>query len=152
MMQIAIDPLSDVPLYQQLRDRIVEGIATRELEPGEALASVRQLAMEFGINPATVAKGYDLLRAEGLLTTHRSAGSVVAPGALQGWNDAAEAAWRSRLFTLVAEAIAHGAETSRIAALLGEVLDEFPNEDERRSPGTPPTASEKPDHRKDARS
>ncbi|GAB3803369.1 GntR family transcriptional regulator [Humibacter antri] len=125
MMQIAIDPLSDVPLYQQLRDRIVEGIATRELEPGAPLASVRQLAVEFGINPATVAKGYDLLRAEGLLTTHRSSGSIVAPDALEGWNDDLEQAWRSRLRTLVAEAIAHGARTAGLSVLVEAVLGEF---------------------------
>ncbi|MGN6204695.1 MAG: GntR family transcriptional regulator [Humibacter sp.] len=129
MMQIAIDPLSEVPLYQQLRDRIVEGIATRELEPGAPLASVRQLAMEFGINPATVAKGYDLLRAEGLLTTHRSSGSIVAPDALRGWNDELEQSWRSRLRTLVAEAIAHGADTARLSVLLDEVLVEFDHPD-----------------------
>lgn len=124
-MQIAIDPMSDVPLYQQLRDRIVEGIATRELEPGAPLASVRQLAIEFGINPATVAKGYDLLRAEGLLTTHRSSGSVVAPDARGGWTAEREQAWRSRLRTLVAEAIAHGARAEDLPALLDEVLGEF---------------------------
>ncbi|WP_243064037.1 GntR family transcriptional regulator [Humibacter sp. RRB41] len=108
-MQIAIDPVSNVPLYQQLRDRVVEGIASGELSAGEPLAPVRQLAAQFGINPATVAKGYDLLRAEGLLLTHRTAGSVVARDPRNApWHADAEADWSARLRTLLAEAVAQG--------------------------------------------
>ncbi|WP_022900527.1 GntR family transcriptional regulator [Humibacter albus] len=113
-MQIEIDPLSDVPLYQQLRDRVVEGIAAGELVPGDPLSSVRQLAMEFGINIATVSKGYDLLRAEGLVRTHRASGSVVARGPLSGrhdvqpWTPSARAGWIARLHTMLAEAVAQG--------------------------------------------
>ncbi|MGA0566635.1 GntR family transcriptional regulator [Rathayibacter sp. KR2-224] len=130
-MQLEIDPVSEVPLYQQLRDRIVEGIAAGKLEPGAPLASVRQLAVQFGINPATVAKGYDLLRGEGLLTTHRSAGSVVAPDALHGWNEATENAWRSRMRTLVAEAIAHGATAGRITELVDDAIAGFQSQNPR---------------------
>ncbi len=108
-MLIEVDPLSDVPLYQQLRDRVVEAIADGELQPGEQLASVRQLATQFGINIATVGKGYELLRQEGLVRTHRRSGSVVARGPASGpARDGFREAWGGRLRTLLAEAVAQG--------------------------------------------
>lgn len=115
-MQIDIDPHSEVPLYQQLRDRVVEAIADGSLPQGTALASVRQLAGAFGINLATVAKGYDLLRQEGLVRTNRRSGSIVARD--PGSGPAAEgfaAPWRGRLRTLVAEAVAQGMTDAQVA-------------------------------------
>lgn len=125
-MRIDIDPTSDVPLYQQLRDRIVEAIASGELAPGQALASVRQLAMAFGINVATVAKGYDLLRQEGLLRTNRKSGSLVARGPDSGPADEAFLAeWDSRLTTLLAEAVAQGVGEKQIAERMDALLADF---------------------------
>ena len=43
-MQFEIKPQSNTPIYQQLRDQIILGIATGELAVGELLPSVRQLA------------------------------------------------------------------------------------------------------------
>jgi len=51
-----------VPIYQQIRNRIVEAIA-RGQQPGDsALPSIRQLAVDLGVNFHTVNKEYDLLR------------------------------------------------------------------------------------------
>ena len=64
-MFVRIDQALDVPLYQQLRNEIVRGIAQEELAPGDALPSVRNLASDLGINLHTVNKAYALLRDEG---------------------------------------------------------------------------------------
>ena len=122
-MQIDIDPRSEVPLYQQLHDRIVEAVADGSLPAGTPLASVRQLASAFGINLATVAKGYDLLRREGLVRTNRRSGSVVARDAASGPPAAGFAdAWRPRLRTLVAEAAAQGMDGAAITAAVADEL------------------------------
>jgi len=122
-MQIDIDPASETPLYQQLHDRVVEAIASGELPEGTPLASVRQLASAFGINLATVGKGYDLLRQEGLVRTSRRSGSVVARDA--GSGPAAPAftgGWATRLRTLLAEAVAQGMTDDEIDdAVAGEL-------------------------------
>lgn len=134
-MQIDIDPTSDVPLYQQLRDRVVEGIATGALSTGEALVSVRQLAASFGINVATVAKGYDLLRQEGLLRTNRKSGSVVARGPESGSADVRfERDWHARLLTLIAEAVAQGVQEQKILDHARSVLTEFDTARRSRGP------------------
>ena len=124
-MLIDIDPDSESPLYQQLRDQVVVGIAGGSLKPGEPLASVRQLAGQFGINSATVGKGYDLLRQEGLVRTSRRSGSVVARGPADEQTAGFEPGWTARLRTLLAEAVAHGMPEPSIRAAAESVLREF---------------------------
>ncbi len=125
-MQIEIDPRSEVPLYQQLRDRVVEAIADGSLPEGTALASVRELAAAFGINLATVAKGYDLLRQEGLVRTNRRSGSVVARDAASGPAAPGFAdAWTPRLRTLLAEAVAQGMTDAEVTTAVGAELHRF---------------------------
>ena len=62
---LAVDGALEEPLYLQIRNQIVAGIATGELEPGQALPSVRSLASDLGINLHTVNKAYAVLRDEG---------------------------------------------------------------------------------------
>ena len=113
-----MDPLSPVPIYQQIRDRIVEAIGRGELRRGDALVSVRQLAGAFAINPATVAKAYDLLRTEGLVATNAKSGTFVAADRDTGVpSEAFRTDFAARLATLLAEGRAQGmsAEALRLA-------------------------------------
>lgn len=70
---------SERPIYQQIRDQIVLGIAQGSLAPGEKLPTVRALADEAGVNMMTVSKAYQLLKQEGYITTDRRSGTVVSP-------------------------------------------------------------------------
>lgn len=76
-MIIRIDDYSDVPIYQQIRNEIVNGISSGKLKPGEQLPTVRALALEIGINSMTVSKAYQLLKQEGYILTDRKKGAVV---------------------------------------------------------------------------
>jgi len=78
-MIISLDMMKDVPIYEQLKQQIVAGIAHGELKAGEPLPSVRQLAADLSINLHTVAKAYNQLKDEGFLTVHRSRGVIVNP-------------------------------------------------------------------------
>ncbi|MFC6171066.1 GntR family transcriptional regulator [Loigolactobacillus jiayinensis] len=77
-MLLKIDVASTVPLYQQIHDQIILGLASGQLQPDEALPAVRQLADELAVNMLTVAKGYNLLKAEGYLISDRRQGTRVA--------------------------------------------------------------------------
>ncbi|WP_427813096.1 GntR family transcriptional regulator [Enterococcus sp. 22-H-5-01] len=78
-MILEIDPHSEEPIYLQLRNQIIIGIARGELKPDEQLPTVRQFADELGVNTMTVSKGYQQLREEGYLITDRRRGTLVAP-------------------------------------------------------------------------
>lgn len=77
-MFIRIDQSADVPLYQQIRNEIVRGIAQGELAPGDQLPSVRSLAADLGINLHTVNKAYAVLCDQGFVVMKGRAGAVVA--------------------------------------------------------------------------
>jgi GntR family transcriptional regulator len=125
-MLLSIEPDGPVPIYQQLRDRIVEAIADGIQPAGSGLPSVRQLAVDLGINFHTVAKSYDMLRREGLLRVGRKSGAVVDrdPGSGPpdpGWIPD----WTARLRTLLAEAAAQGLPAEEIIASCQTALDGF---------------------------
>ena len=108
-MLLSIEPDGPVPIYQQIRDRIVEAIALGRQPAGSPLPSTRQLAVDLGVNFHTVNKGYDLLRQEGLLRLGRKSGAVVRRDANSGPPDPGWALdWTGRLGTLLAEAAAQG--------------------------------------------
>lgn len=77
-MLLQLDFNSERPIYQQIRDQIVVGIAQGVLFPGEKLPTVRALADEAGVNMMTVSKAYQLLKQEGYITTDRRSGTVVS--------------------------------------------------------------------------
>lgn len=136
-MQIDIDPQSSVPIYQQIRDRTVEAIAAGVLVPGEQLASVRQLALEFGINVQTVSKAYDALRQEGLIRTNHKSGSVIARGPADGAPAPSFVDdWANRLSTLLAEAIVQGVADDEILTRTEQVVRAFAGQ--RSSASLPP--------------
>ncbi|MQA11141.1 MAG: GntR family transcriptional regulator [Pseudonocardiaceae bacterium] len=130
-MILGVDLASEVPLYQQLRDRVVEAIASGILPAGSSLPTTRQLASDFGINFHTVNKAYDLLRQQGLLRLTRKTGATVLrdahtgpppPDFLSGW--------RSRARTLLAEAVAHGVSEAELLETCESVLATFRAESE----------------------
>ncbi|MDD3172274.1 MAG: GntR family transcriptional regulator [Herbinix sp.] len=77
-MYLQIDFNSDEAIYIQLRNQIIYGIATSQLQVGENLPSVRDLAEDVGINMHTVNKAYTILKQEGYLKLDRRKGAVIA--------------------------------------------------------------------------
>ena len=77
-MILNFDFHSDVPIFMQIRNQIVIGIAEGQLKPGEQLPTIRALADESGINMMTVSKAYQILKQEGYITTDRRSGARVA--------------------------------------------------------------------------
>ncbi|ANO50210.1 GntR family transcriptional regulator [Woeseia oceani] len=71
----------DLPIYRQLRDRVVAMILEGVLADGDALPSVRNVAAEYRLNPLTVLKGYQELVDEGLVEKKRGRGMFVTDGA-----------------------------------------------------------------------
>lgn len=77
-MYVQIDFNSDEAIYIQLRNQIIYAIATSQLQEGENLPSVRDLADDIGINMHTVNKAYTILKQEGYLKLDRRRGAVIA--------------------------------------------------------------------------
>ena len=128
VMLLSIEPDGPVPIYQQIRDRIVEAIAAGDQPAGSGLPSTRQLAVDLGINFHTVNKAYDILRREGLVRLNRKSGAVIArDGSAGPASDGFVDEWRQRLHTLLAEAWAQGMGADTIIEAGRAVLAQFPH-------------------------
>jgi DNA-binding transcriptional regulator YhcF (GntR family) len=69
------------PLFGQVAERLAAEIADGGLAEGERVPSTNELAAYYRINPATAAKGINLLADDGLLEKRRGIGMFVAAGA-----------------------------------------------------------------------
>jgi len=72
-----------LPIYRQLRDRVVAMILEGVLKEGDPLPSVRSVAADFRLNPLTVLKSYQRLVDEQLVEKRRGRGMYVSSGAHQ---------------------------------------------------------------------
>ena len=77
MLNFDVDSRSPTPIYAQLDRAIRAAIATRALEPGAQLPTVRQLAVDLAVNANTVARVYAQLERDGILETRRGVGTFV---------------------------------------------------------------------------
>lgn len=71
----------DQPIYRQLRDKVASAILEGSLKEGEALPSVRNVAMQMQINPLTASKAYQELVNQELVEKRRGLGMFVIEGA-----------------------------------------------------------------------
>ncbi len=73
----SIDPRSPTPLYEQIAARVRVAVAAGDLEPGDALPSVRALARDLRVNPATVVQAYRDLAADGFVEMRHGQGTFI---------------------------------------------------------------------------
>lgn len=78
-MRMIISNSSSVPIYEQIKNSIIEQIMSEELSEDEALPSIRQLAADIKISVMTIKKAYDELEKEGYIISRQGKGTFVAP-------------------------------------------------------------------------
>ena len=65
------------PLFQQIVERITVDVVSGKYKAGDKLPSVREYAVEAGVNPNTMQKALSALEESGLIVTHRNRGRYV---------------------------------------------------------------------------
>ena len=113
-MILSLDYAGDIPIYQQIRNQIVLGIASGDLRSGEKLPTIRALATELGINMMTVSKAYQILKQEGYISSDRRNGAWVSHKAC---GKAAMKQIEEPLRLIVAEARLNGVEEEALIDL-----------------------------------
>lgn len=124
-MLLKIEFESDIPIYTQIKNQIIEGIASGMLKEGDEMPSIRQLASDFGINLHTVKKAYDILKDEGFLSVHRRKGYVVSKNA--DVNDNFIENLKKEIHPILANAYSRGMTQDEIIKLCKEILEQFKN-------------------------
>ena len=77
-MNFQIESDSKVPIYIQLEDQIRSMIAAGQLQPGDQLPTIRELAANLRVNYNTIARVYLDLDRDGIISTQRGRGTFVA--------------------------------------------------------------------------
>ncbi len=80
-MEIIIDSGDSVPVFAQIIDQIKSAVLSGDINPGEALPSIRQLANDLELNHNTVAKAYRLLERDSVIQTKGYRGTFIHPDA-----------------------------------------------------------------------
>jgi GntR family transcriptional regulator len=78
---------SDIPIYRQIVEQIRRMVAGGQLQAGDELPSVRELAIEHAVNPMTISKAYSMLEVEGLLVRQRGKPMQIAEHKIGVVND-----------------------------------------------------------------
>jgi len=74
---IVINENSGIPIWRQLRSRLIYLITSGSYEGGSQLPTVREMAVDLGINYNTVSKVYKDIERDGYITTKRGIGTFV---------------------------------------------------------------------------
>jgi len=120
-MIIKLDITGDVPIYQQIRNQIVYGVATGQLSIGERLPTVRQLAGDIGVNPMTVSKAYGLLKDEGIIVIDRRQGAKI--NRLPVDDKALNEEFDQKVKLLISEARMKGISQDEIRKHINQLID-----------------------------
>lgn len=75
---IVLDFKSNKPIYEQIVEQVKFHVLKGHLKPGDAIPSVRKLALDIAITPGTVAKAYQELERQHIIETIRGKGTFIA--------------------------------------------------------------------------
>ena len=124
-MQIRLDPTSEVQLYKQLANQLIELIAQGELKNGDTLPAVRTLATDLGINVHTVSKSYHELEEKGLIELKAKSKAKVVGGKVRDISKSEMEKVEDALKPIVAEAYALGFEKEQMSNLFNRILKQW---------------------------
>lgn len=80
---ITLDFRGSKPIYEQIMEQYKRNVMKGYFKAGDAIPSVRKLALELGVTPGTVAKAYQELERQKIIETVRGKGTFIAGGKQQ---------------------------------------------------------------------
>jgi GntR family transcriptional regulator len=122
-MLISLENSSPVPIYEQIVSGVIFTVAAGDLEAGARIPSVRELAVQLRVNPNTVARAYQDLEREGVITARRGLGMEVTPEARSLCRKRRQAIVRERIRSALREAVASALPADELRALVEEELN-----------------------------
>jgi GntR family transcriptional regulator len=124
-MFIQIEPTSEIPIYTQLANQLIELIATGTLKTSEALPSVRSLAADLGVNMHTVNKAYHELEKKKIIEIIPKSGAVINAISANGPNEMQMDLIKLHLKPLIAESIVYGMNKEQILSITSSIISEL---------------------------
>ncbi len=123
-LHINISNSSPDPIYEQIRQQIQSHILKGELQPGDALPSIRNLAQQLQISVITTKRAYDELERGGFIETVSGKGSFIAFQNPELLREKRMSLIESRLAEIVKESILIGVSLEELQAMLELIYKE----------------------------
>ncbi|MBU3110211.1 GntR family transcriptional regulator [Clostridium lacusfryxellense] len=82
-MKILISNISNIPLYQQIKDQLKDIIFKGEMSDGDPLPSIRNFANDLKVSVLTIRRVYNELEQEGFITSQVGIGTFISAGNLE---------------------------------------------------------------------
>lgn len=124
-MFIQIEPTSEIPIYTQLANQLIELIATGTLKPDEALPSVRSLASDLSVNMHTVNKAYHELEKKNIIEIIPKSGAIINSISAKGPSKMQMDLIKLHMKPLIAESIVYGMDKEQIVSLASSIISEI---------------------------
>lgn len=122
---ISLDLKSSTPIYEQIIEQMKFNVMKGFLKPGDAIPSVRKLALELKITPGTVAKAYQELERQDMIETIRGKGTFIAREIKAEQDDKKLAALKKQMSTIVMELKMMGYDKNGIVDFVRTVYEEM---------------------------
>lgn len=120
-MFIEIEANSAVPIYLQLAQQIIEGVAKGSLKPGDSLPSVRAFAADLGMNMHTVNKAYHYLEEKEFIHILQKKGVFIHENGVRKASELDRLRLIKELRPIVAEALCLQLSSAEIARLVNQI-------------------------------
>lgn len=126
-MKILISNISNIPLYQQIKDQLKDIIFKGEMIEGDPLPSIRNFATDLKVSVLTIRRVYNELEQEGFITSQVGVGTFISAGNLELLRDS-----KRRIVEQKMEDLIQTAKTLKICKEeLNAMMDILYEEDER---------------------
>ena len=122
-MYLRLDYQSGEPVYRQIVEQLKYKVASGELTPGSKLPSIRELAKQLKINPRTVVKAYEELRAAGLAVMRQGQGVFITDNKATLPNKIRKKQIEEMAKRLFAEATRLGADTEEVIKIIRDTAE-----------------------------
>lgn len=121
-MFIEIEADSTVPIYLQLAQQVIEGVAKGELKPGDSLPSVRAFAADLGMNMHTVNKAYHYLEEKEFIQIVAKKGVFIHERSVRPATEDDTTRLKKELRPIIGEALCLNLSPNELQALLNDVV------------------------------
>lgn len=123
-VKILISNTSDKPLYQQIKEQIIDAVLKGELAEGEALPSIRSFANDIKVSVLTIRRVYDELEQEGFTTSQVGIGTFVSAGNVELLRDSKRRLIEKEMQKLVDAAKTLGITKAELNAMVDILYEE----------------------------